>query len=195
MVYDVALIRSSLPPSEAARLLGIALAPRGGAEWACCPLHGEKTPSFKVDRRSWHCFGCHEGGDSISLIAKVQGISYGWAIGVAATWLGISKVDHAGARRLAREAARRRAARAEEVRQRRRRTAIYNATCDRLLETEKTIDRGTAILVRSGCLDIGGSEWEEIGELWRERDRREWLAHRLAEEMRRKPTEPSSPLV
>lgn len=43
-----------------------------------CPFHGEKTPSFTVNpaRRSFHCFGCGEGGDALSFIMRYQGIGF-----------------------------------------------------------------------------------------------------------------------
>lgn len=30
----------------------------------CCPFHGEKTPSFVVDKsgNNWYCYGCGKGG-------------------------------------------------------------------------------------------------------------------------------------
>ena len=33
---------------------------KGRDFWCCCPLHQEKTPSFKIDPATqlWHCFGC-----------------------------------------------------------------------------------------------------------------------------------------
>lgn len=38
-----------------------------------CPIHEEKTPSFYVyPNNSWHCYGCSEGGDSISLYMKIH---------------------------------------------------------------------------------------------------------------------------
>lgn len=48
---------------------------RGGSGyWACCPLHVEKTASFKIDeaRNTYHCFGCHESGDVITFIEKME---------------------------------------------------------------------------------------------------------------------------
>lgn len=40
----------------------------------CCPLHGEKTPSFVVyeETDSWHCFGCSSGGDAIEFIIQYE---------------------------------------------------------------------------------------------------------------------------
>ncbi|KAJ1452713.1 hypothetical protein M885DRAFT_526054 [Pelagophyceae sp. CCMP2097] len=48
---------------------GVFFSSRGDAFWACCPLHGERTPSFKVDaeRAYFYCFGCNENGNTIKL--------------------------------------------------------------------------------------------------------------------------------
>jgi DNA primase len=42
----------------------------GGRYKGLCPFHGEKTPSFSVDRDKgfFHCFGCQAGGDVIKFI-------------------------------------------------------------------------------------------------------------------------------
>lgn len=57
---------------------GVSLAQRGRYFWACCPLHSEKTPSFKIDpdRQTFHCFGCHKNGDSITLVREIHGLSF-----------------------------------------------------------------------------------------------------------------------
>lgn len=39
----------------------------------CCPFHGDKNPSMKVDER-YYCFGCQATGDVIDFISKVFGI-------------------------------------------------------------------------------------------------------------------------
>ena len=46
--------------------------------WGCCPFHGEKTPSFHVDgdKKFYHCFGCHKGGNVISFIQEMEKLSY-----------------------------------------------------------------------------------------------------------------------
>lgn len=56
-----------------------------------CPFHNEKTPSFIVNREknNFHCFGCHEGGDAISFIMKMENISYIEAVKFLADELGI----------------------------------------------------------------------------------------------------------
>ena len=42
----------------------------------CCPLHNEKTPSLKVERGRWHCFGCGKGGDAIEWVRQVDGLGF-----------------------------------------------------------------------------------------------------------------------
>ncbi|MCD6497697.1 MAG: DNA primase [Deltaproteobacteria bacterium] len=49
---------------------------RSGANYmGLCPFHDEKTPSFYVSpqRKSYYCFGCHEKGDAISFLRKMEG--------------------------------------------------------------------------------------------------------------------------
>ena len=48
---------------------------RSGAHFmARCPFHGEKTPSFNVNRnlQIYKCFGCGESGDVIKFIEKYE---------------------------------------------------------------------------------------------------------------------------
>tara|TARA_Y100001968_G_scaffold327179_1_gene371704 strand:+ start:1965 stop:3944 length:1980 start_codon:yes stop_codon:yes gene_type:complete len=50
-----------------------------GATWkGLCPFHQEKTPSFVVNeaRKSYHCFGCGKGGDAISFLRELEGLSF-----------------------------------------------------------------------------------------------------------------------
>lgn len=51
---------------------------RNGREFvACCPFHGEKTPSFSVNdsKGFYHCFGCGAHGDVFDWLAKTSGMS------------------------------------------------------------------------------------------------------------------------
>ena len=50
----------------------------GGSQKGLCPFHDEKTPSFNVSstRNTFHCFGCGEGGDVISFLQKMDGLTF-----------------------------------------------------------------------------------------------------------------------
>ena len=56
----------------------VALKPKGRKLWACCPLHGEKTPSFSVspDKQLFYCFGCHAGGSVIQFIMDMEHLTF-----------------------------------------------------------------------------------------------------------------------
>ena len=52
---------------------------KSGANFkACCPFHGETTPSFVVSpaKQIYHCFGCGVGGDSINFVMEYEKLSY-----------------------------------------------------------------------------------------------------------------------
>lgn len=55
---------------------------RGRDFWCCCPLHNEKTPSFKIDPvlQLWHCFGCHEGGDVFGFLMQTEDLTFPEAV-------------------------------------------------------------------------------------------------------------------
>ena len=53
--------------SDIAVRIGLPLKQRGEKQWACCPIHVEKTPSLMFDAKGhWHCFGCGRGGDAVA---------------------------------------------------------------------------------------------------------------------------------
>lgn len=56
--------------------------PSKGDYWACCPFHGEKTPSFHVEDRKgfFYCFGCHEKGSAIDFVMKMDNLSFPEAV-------------------------------------------------------------------------------------------------------------------
>lgn len=52
---------------------------KSGANFkACCPFHGEDTPSFVVSpaKQIYHCFGCGVGGDSIKFVMEYEKLTY-----------------------------------------------------------------------------------------------------------------------
>jgi len=53
-----------------------------GDFWACCPFHGEKTPSFHADDRRgrYHCFGCGKDGDIFTFLTETDGVSFPEAV-------------------------------------------------------------------------------------------------------------------
>jgi len=57
-----------------------------------CPFHNEKTASFYVspERGSWHCFGCHRGGDIFSFMQEIEGYDFRAALEALATRAGVT---------------------------------------------------------------------------------------------------------
>jgi DNA primase len=56
---------------------------KAGANFkACCPFHGESTPSFVISpaKQIYHCFGCGVGGDAIKFIQEYNRINFFEAI-------------------------------------------------------------------------------------------------------------------
>lgn len=56
---------------------------KAGAEYVgLCPFHQEKTPSFHVNdsKGFYYCHGCHEGGDVIRFIEKIENVDFKQAI-------------------------------------------------------------------------------------------------------------------
>jgi len=56
----------------------VSLKKRGKTYVGLCPFHNEKTPSFHVDptRQTYKCFGCNKGGDVISFVMEIKGLSF-----------------------------------------------------------------------------------------------------------------------
>ncbi len=66
--------------------------PARGDYWACCPFHGEKTPSFHADDRRgyYHCFGCGVSGDHFRFLTEHGGLSFPEAVEKLAGVAGIA---------------------------------------------------------------------------------------------------------
>lgn len=56
----------------------VSLTKKGANYLACCPLHGEKTPSFSVSSAKgiFKCFGCGAAGDAIGFVMKLEKIDF-----------------------------------------------------------------------------------------------------------------------
>src|SRR3989344_3573532 len=63
----------------------------GKSMMGLCPFHKEKTPSFhvSVERGTWHCFGCGEGGDIFTFIEKIDGVDFKQALKMLAEKAGV----------------------------------------------------------------------------------------------------------
>jgi len=69
---------------------------KSGANYqGLCPFHGEKTPSFNVNpgRGIFHCFGCGVGGNAITFVAKMEGLSFPEAVKFLAKRVGVEIED------------------------------------------------------------------------------------------------------
>jgi len=83
--------------------------PRRRDYWACCPFHGEKTPSFHVDdaKGFYHCFGCGVSGDAIGFTMAIDNLSFVEAVERLAELAGLAlpkrsaKSEEADERRVA----------------------------------------------------------------------------------------------
>ncbi|RLQ88293.1 DNA primase [Notoacmeibacter ruber] len=66
--------------------------PAKGDYWACCPFHGEKTPSFHCEDRKgrYHCFGCGVSGDHFRFLTELDGMPFPEAVERVAEMAGVS---------------------------------------------------------------------------------------------------------
>ncbi|QGX39439.1 DNA primase [Permianibacter aggregans] len=69
----------------------ISLKKKGKDYWACCPFHGEKTPSFSVSqsKQFYKCFGCGVSGNVVSFVMEYDRIDFPTAIEALAERVGI----------------------------------------------------------------------------------------------------------
>ena len=63
-----------------------------GDYWACCPFHGEKSPSFHCEDRKgrYHCFGCGVSGDHFRFLTDLDGLAFPEAVQQIADLAGIA---------------------------------------------------------------------------------------------------------
>ena len=75
----------------------VPLKKKGQNMWACCPFHGEKTPSFSISpsKQIYKCFGCGKAGDPIQFVMDIEGIGFQEAIRQLAGKYGIEVEEEA----------------------------------------------------------------------------------------------------
>lgn len=72
---------------------------KGGANYfACCPFHGEKTPSFSISpsKQFYHCFGCGVHGNAIGFLMEYSGLSFVEAVRELAQQVGMEVPQEPG---------------------------------------------------------------------------------------------------
>jgi len=76
----------------------IELKSKGKEYTACCPFHGEKTPSFTVspEKQFYHCFGCGAHGTAINFLMEHEGLQFIEAIETLANRLGLEVTTESG---------------------------------------------------------------------------------------------------
>ncbi len=84
MRYGEGLLEEIRRRTDLVALVGrrVKLVRKGRVMWGCCPFHGEKSPSFKVEneRRLYKCFGCGAGGDAFKWLIETEGMSFPEAV-------------------------------------------------------------------------------------------------------------------
>ena len=73
---------------------------KAGREYkACCPFHGEKTPSFTVspEKGFYHCFGCGAHGTALGFLMDFERLEFVEAVEDLAQLLGLDVPREAGA--------------------------------------------------------------------------------------------------
>ena len=127
--------------------------PGRGDYWACCPFHGEKSPSFHVmdDKGSYKCFGCGEAGGTLDLVMKLEGLSFPEAVERLAEFVGVPLPEEPKSQALDQEQALRRRALAAAA-------AAQTIFCDALKSPA-----GAPIRAYLHGRGLGPPEWERFG--------------------------------
>ena len=93
MYYPEELIEEVRQKSDIVDVISgyVALQKKGSNYMCCCPFHGEKTPSFSVNRarQIYKCFGCGEGGNVITFVMKYENCTFPEALKILAQKAGV----------------------------------------------------------------------------------------------------------
>lgn len=79
-IYDDSTVLAVKEVADIVEIVGesVTLKKTGVNYKGLCPFHSEKTPSFTVNqaRRSFHCFGCGEGGDVLAFVMRFHSCGF-----------------------------------------------------------------------------------------------------------------------
>src|SRR6185437_6704307 len=93
MRYGEGVLEEIRRRTDLVQLVGrrVKLVRKGRVMWGCCPFHGEKSPSFKVEneRHAYKCFGCGVGGDAFKWLIETEGLSFPEAVEKLAAEAGV----------------------------------------------------------------------------------------------------------
>lgn len=66
----------------------VSLERKGRYYWCRCPFHGEKTPSLCINDidNFFYCYGCHEGGNVIKFVQRIETLEFMDAVKLLASW-------------------------------------------------------------------------------------------------------------
>jgi DNA primase len=75
---DINKVRETISILDFLEARGVSFKKTGTSHVGLCPIHNEKSGSFHVreDNNTFHCFGCGAGGDIISLVQSIEGLSF-----------------------------------------------------------------------------------------------------------------------
>jgi DNA primase len=80
--------------ADIVRIIGdyVTLKKKGQNYWACCPFHGEKTPSFSVSAAKgfFKCFGCGKAGTVFQFVMELDGSNFSEAVKTVAEKSGVA---------------------------------------------------------------------------------------------------------
>ena len=96
-----AFIDELIARADIAEIIGtrVPLKKQGREYKACCPFHGEKTPSFWVspEKQFYHCFGCGKHGTVIGFLMDYDHLGFVEAVEELAARAGLEVPREGGA--------------------------------------------------------------------------------------------------
>jgi len=79
---DICAVKDRHNLVEVVQQYGIILKKRGKNYVGLCPFHNEKTASFNVNEKLFHCFGCDKAGDVITFVQEIEKVDFRKALDI-----------------------------------------------------------------------------------------------------------------